>query len=110
VDFDLAPDGKSRYVGLIRGERVRIVVAVDEPDLIVTIHRRRRWVARRQYLRWQAGAYRCDRDEWRFGQVTPCGVWALPPRRRSVGRRRPGRSCRTGSDGCRGRRCPRCRV
>ena len=39
---DLGPDGKSRYVGLIRGERVRVVVAVDDPDLIVTIHRRRR--------------------------------------------------------------------
>jgi Domain of unknown function (DUF4258) len=38
---DLAPDGKWRYLGLIRGERVRVVVALDEPDLIVTIHRRR---------------------------------------------------------------------
>ena len=42
VLVDLAPDGKWRYVGLIRGERVRVVVALDEPDLIVTIHRRRR--------------------------------------------------------------------
>lgn len=34
--------GKPRYTGYIRGVRVRIVVALDEPDLIVTIHERRR--------------------------------------------------------------------
>lgn len=39
---DLGPDGKWRYVGLLRGERVRVVVALDDPDLIVTIHRRGR--------------------------------------------------------------------
>lgn len=39
---DLAPDGKRRYVGMIRDKRVRIVVAVDDSDLIATIHRRRR--------------------------------------------------------------------
>jgi mRNA-degrading endonuclease RelE of RelBE toxin-antitoxin system len=38
VDFDR--HGNWRYVGRIRGEQVRIVVALDEPDLIVTIHRR----------------------------------------------------------------------
>lgn len=38
VDFDR--DGKWRYVGRIRGERVRVVVALDDPDLIVTMHRR----------------------------------------------------------------------
>jgi hypothetical protein len=37
---DLDPHGNWRYVGHIRGERVRVVVALDEPDLIVTIHRR----------------------------------------------------------------------
>jgi hypothetical protein len=42
VDIDIDQDGKTRYVGHIRGERVRVVVALDEPDLIVTIHRRRR--------------------------------------------------------------------
>jgi hypothetical protein len=35
-------DGKRHYVGLIRGQRVRVVVAFDDPTLIVTIHRRRR--------------------------------------------------------------------
>jgi Domain of unknown function (DUF4258) len=34
--------GKPRYTGEIRGIRVRIVVALDEPSLIVTIHERRR--------------------------------------------------------------------
>lgn len=34
--------GKPRYTGVIRGVRVRAVVAVDEPDVIVTIHKRRR--------------------------------------------------------------------
>jgi uncharacterized protein DUF4258 len=41
LHIDLGPNGKWRYVGLIRGERVRVVIALDEPDLIVTIHRRR---------------------------------------------------------------------
>lgn len=40
VDYD--EDGKPRYTGEIRGVRVRVVVALDEPDLIVTIHDRRR--------------------------------------------------------------------
>jgi hypothetical protein len=35
-------NGKPRYEGVIGGIRVRVVVAVDEPDLIVTIHNRRR--------------------------------------------------------------------
>jgi hypothetical protein len=41
-NVDLGPDGKWRYVGHLRDERVRVVVALDEPDLIVTIHRRPR--------------------------------------------------------------------
>jgi hypothetical protein len=39
VDRD--PKGKPRYVGYVNEVRVRIVVALDEPDLIVTIHKRR---------------------------------------------------------------------
>ena len=39
VDRD--PNGKPRYTGYIGAVRVRIVVALDEPDLIVTIHKRR---------------------------------------------------------------------
>jgi hypothetical protein len=39
---DRDEDGKPRYVGEIRGVRVRVVVALDEPDLIVTIHERRK--------------------------------------------------------------------
>jgi hypothetical protein len=33
--------GRPRYVGRVRGVRIRVVVAVDEPDLIVTIHDRK---------------------------------------------------------------------
>jgi hypothetical protein len=40
--IDCDEDGKPRYTGEIRGVRVRIVVALEEPDLIVTIHERRR--------------------------------------------------------------------
>ena len=40
--IDTEEIGKVRYVGYVRRERIRVVVAVDEPDLIVTIHRRRR--------------------------------------------------------------------
>jgi len=39
VDND--PTGRRRYTGYIRDVRVRIVVAVDEPCLVVTIHERR---------------------------------------------------------------------
>lgn len=35
---DVDEYGKPRYIGEIRGVRVRVVVALDEPDLIVTIH------------------------------------------------------------------------
>jgi Domain of unknown function (DUF4258) len=34
--------GNPRYTGEIEGMRVRVVVALDEPNLIVTIHERRR--------------------------------------------------------------------
>lgn len=33
--------GKPRYTGYIKGFRVRVVVALDEPDFVVTIHERR---------------------------------------------------------------------
>jgi hypothetical protein len=41
-EIDVEADGKRRYIGFVRGERVRVVVAFDDPELIVTIHRRRR--------------------------------------------------------------------
>jgi hypothetical protein len=41
-EVDRDDRGKPRYTGDVRGIRVRIVVALDEPDLIVTIHDRRR--------------------------------------------------------------------
>jgi hypothetical protein len=42
VRVDRDPEGKLRYTGYIRDVRVRVVVALDEPDLIITIHQRRR--------------------------------------------------------------------
>jgi hypothetical protein len=39
--FDRDDDGRPRYTGEVRGVRLRVVVALDEPDLIVTIHDRR---------------------------------------------------------------------
>jgi len=41
VRVDRDPEGRPRFTGFIKGVRVRVVVALDEPDLIVTIHRRR---------------------------------------------------------------------
>jgi hypothetical protein len=42
MHVDRDGNGKPRYTGEIKGMRVRVVVALDEPDLIVTIHERRR--------------------------------------------------------------------
>jgi len=42
IYVDRDENGKPRYTGEIEGMRVRVVVALDEPDLIVTIHERRR--------------------------------------------------------------------
>jgi hypothetical protein len=39
-DFD--QNGNPRYRGYIAGQRCRVVVALDDPDLIITIHPRRR--------------------------------------------------------------------
>jgi hypothetical protein len=35
------PEGRTRYVGVVRGRRVRVVVAVDNPDFVVTVHERK---------------------------------------------------------------------
>jgi hypothetical protein len=42
AEIKVEANGKRHYIGFIRGQRVRIVVAFDDPGLIVTIHRRRR--------------------------------------------------------------------
>jgi len=39
--FDRDDEGRPRCTGEVRGVRLRVVVALDEPDLIVTIHDRR---------------------------------------------------------------------
>jgi len=41
IDIDRDEDERPMYAGYIRGIRVRVVVALDEPDLIVTIHERK---------------------------------------------------------------------
>jgi hypothetical protein len=41
VFVDLDKYGRPRYTGEVHGVRVRVIVALDEPDLIVTIHDRR---------------------------------------------------------------------
>lgn len=42
IRIDRDEDGKPRYTGYIREVRVRVIVALDDPDFIVTIHKRRR--------------------------------------------------------------------
>jgi hypothetical protein len=41
IGKDLDPDGKPRYLGFIAGKLCRVVVAPDDPYVIVTIHERR---------------------------------------------------------------------
>jgi hypothetical protein len=41
VRIDWDEDGNPRYAGWIGDLHVRVVVALDDPDLIVTIHDRR---------------------------------------------------------------------
>jgi hypothetical protein len=38
---DRDASGNPRYLGHVRGERVRVVVAMDNPDFVITVHRRR---------------------------------------------------------------------
>ena len=38
---DEDPDGRARYTARIRGRRFRVIVAVDNPDFVVTVHERR---------------------------------------------------------------------
>jgi hypothetical protein len=41
VRIESDEDGKPLYLGCLKGVFVRVVVALDEPDLIVTIHETR---------------------------------------------------------------------
>ena len=40
VDTD--PDGRPRYVGYAGGHRIRIVLALENPSIVVSVHERRR--------------------------------------------------------------------
>jgi len=42
IAIDSDADGRPRYLGDVRGTPVFVVVALDEPDLIVTIYRKGR--------------------------------------------------------------------
>jgi Domain of unknown function (DUF4258) len=42
VEMDADERGNPRYLGYIRGDLVRVVVAADDPDVVITIHPRRR--------------------------------------------------------------------
>jgi hypothetical protein len=42
IEKDFDRKGNPRYRGFIAGERCRVVVALEDPDLIITIHFRRR--------------------------------------------------------------------
>jgi hypothetical protein len=37
---DQDADGRPRYTGTVRGQRVRVVVALDDPNFVVTVHER----------------------------------------------------------------------
>ena len=41
IQMDRDGSGRPRFTGKIRGIYVRVVVALDDPDLVVTIHDRR---------------------------------------------------------------------
>jgi hypothetical protein len=41
VDVDRDDDERPRFIGYIQGIRVRVVIALDDPDFVVTIHKRR---------------------------------------------------------------------
>jgi hypothetical protein len=42
VKVDTDTRANRRYLGYIRGDLVRVVVAADEPDVVITVHPRRR--------------------------------------------------------------------
>lgn len=39
--LDTDAEGRSRFIARIRGVRIRVVLAVDRSDLVVTVHERR---------------------------------------------------------------------
>jgi hypothetical protein len=42
LEVDADKDGNPRFTGLVRDVRIRVVLALDQPDLVVTIHPRRK--------------------------------------------------------------------
>ncbi|MBS1870912.1 MAG: DUF4258 domain-containing protein [Actinobacteria bacterium] len=39
---DRDPDGRPRHLGIVDGRRIRIVLALEDPSLVVSVHERRR--------------------------------------------------------------------
>jgi hypothetical protein len=39
---DRDPDGRVRHIGVANGRRIRIVLALEDTSLVVTVHERRR--------------------------------------------------------------------
>jgi len=39
---DRDPDGRPRHVGFVNGRRIRIVLAIEDPSIVVSVHERRR--------------------------------------------------------------------
>jgi len=40
VDRD--PDGRPRHIGVVDGRRIRIVLALENPSIVVSVHERKR--------------------------------------------------------------------
>jgi len=39
---DRDPDGRPRHVGVVNGRRIRIVLALEDPTIVVSVHERRK--------------------------------------------------------------------
>jgi hypothetical protein len=42
IAIQIDPDGRRMYVGMAGGRRVRLILAGDDPELVVTFHERNR--------------------------------------------------------------------
>ena len=41
-NVDRDPEGRARHVGVVDGRRIRIVLALENPSIVVSVHERRR--------------------------------------------------------------------
>jgi len=40
-EHDIDPDGRPRYIGRQAKQRWRVVLAADDPELVITVHEKR---------------------------------------------------------------------